>query len=222
MDEVPAGSHSTIRNDNNARIENNEINNTLNLCKADYDLLKERNGDSDFKTLAGFNVFNTLLVKLDFGCSSFRSIYDANRVIGQNIQENHIATRLETSRFYDVCYTMINSSMTNGAAYMNIETCLHGPFTKYYYYSGPYSRNKGWMKLKTVRAALLTFPTPRVLKKSTRDVKSYVSYKHLGPQNIFYSYVSDGHDNSHTKRYPQFDSLVYSYTNDKVFLTEES
>lgn len=221
-DNFPFSVNSNLRDNNYERMKKGEMSNTLNLLKSEYESLKETNGNTDFKTISGFTVLNNQLIKLDHQCASFRSMYDGNNIVGSLITNTHISVATPTWKFFDVCYSMNNSSMTNGSAYMHMKACFTGPMNKYYYYSGPYSKNKSWNIESATRIAMSTFPTPRILKKSTREVNSFITYKHLGPQNIYYSFMMINKSNPTPRYHRNNENMSYSITNDKMFINDET
>jgi len=195
-----------------------EIAHTHNLTKLDFEALKENNDDCHLVSSYGYTIQSIQNVTIQDGMSSFRLLFDSTYTLGNKIELSSIDSFKKAQRYYDVSYSLNNRSLTNGAAYMPMNLCFRGPLNRYVYYSSPYTRSQSWVTSDTVKIAMLTFPTPRLLKKSTRDPKSFLCYKHLGPQNKYYSFIPQ--DNNHSWSRGNHD--VYSTTSDNIFPKDET
>lgn len=198
-----------------SQMEDDNIIHTRNLTKVDLESIKDVNGGCDFTTVVGYNVNSIQNIVLDRGLSSFRSMYDTNYTLGKELGNKHIASVKPHSRIYDISYSMNNRSLTNGSAYMPMDLCFRGPLNRYVYYSSPYN-SKEWVKDTLTKVTMLSFPTPRMLKKSTREINSYMSYKYVGPQNTFYTFISHG-KLTHGNRYIKNDATIFSIASDNIF-----
>jgi hypothetical protein len=101
-----------------------------------------------------------------------------------------------------------------------MESALYGALKTYSYYNSPYQKSNEWVRSDTLAASLLTFPTPRMLKKSTREPESFKFYKYLGPQNIFYSHTTNEKMMRNMSR-RQTDVSIHAITSDNIFPTQE-
>jgi hypothetical protein len=200
---------------------------TLKLEKIELELLKSSNhGSSDFQTFAGFNTITRQHIKLDFALNTFRVMFDGARCLGSNMGAGkHIGKYTETPRFYDICYSLENRSLTNGSAYMEMDDCFRRPLTSYSYYSTPYKVSKDYLNTRHIKTAMSSFPTPRMLKKSTRDLESFKCYAYMGPQNRYYNYLSDKKIKNQPMRNVRVrknDEKMYNITSDNLFPSEET
>lgn len=200
---------------------------TLKIQKIELELLKSSNhGSSDFQTFAGFNTITRQHMKLDFARNSFRVMFDGSRCLGSDINSDvHIGKYIESHRFYDICYSLENRSLTNGSAHMEMHDCFRRPLSSYSYYSTPYKVSKDWFSIRHIKVAMSSFPTPRMLKKSTRDLTSFKCYAYKGPQNRFYNYLSDEKIESKHAKHTQKrknDDKIYNITSDNLFPSEET
>jgi len=158
-----------------------------------FNALKVENGDHCFETYFGKIINSTAMIKPIAESRSFKMQYDDNRVIGGDFTSiQQPASVVCGFKMYDVCYAQTNRSLTNGSAYMTLDKCLSGPLSGYSYWSSPFraiSSDKAY-KRENITASLLSFPTPRVLKKDTNKSKSFKCFEFIGPQNIFYNSLS--------------------------------
>lgn len=198
---------------------------TLRLQKTELELLKASNhGSSDFQTFAGFNTITRQHIKLDFARNSFRVMFDGSRCLGSSVGNGrHIGKFIESFRFYDICYSLENRSLTNGSAYMDMNNCFRSPLSSYSYYSTPYKVSKDYLNIRDIKVAMASFPTPRMLKKSTRDLASFKCYAYKGPQNRFYNYLNQEKLESNrikNSRVRKNDEKMYNVTSDNLFPSE--
>ena len=190
---------------------------TNGIDKITYDRLRTENGDHCFETFTETCILTKMTVRMDNHCSAFRSLFEANLTLGNNQHSvgnsyDHIGYVGQSQRFYDICYSLDNRSLTNGSAYMPMDDCFYRPMISYSYYSSPYKVGKPWLSTNHVKVAMLTIPTPRMLKKSTRDKKSFKVYKLMGPQNRFYNFLSG--DQLANGRNINNDHIMYNITSD--------
>jgi hypothetical protein len=108
---------------------------------------------------------------------------------------------------------------------MDMDDCFRRPLISYSYYSTPYKVNKDWFSMQHIKVAMASFPTPRMLKKSTRKLKSFKCYAYKGPQNRFYNYLSDEklvNTRKNSVRTRKNDDKIYNITSDNLFPSEET
>ncbi len=192
---------------------------TINMSKEDLDELIEKNGSTHFMTYARFIGNTRLNIRYELSMSSFRCLY--SHVLGGSPSQMHIANLNTSKRFYDICYAVHNRSLTNGAAYMTMDNCFHGPMYGYRYYSSPFKTSDTWGNPRNRRVTMLTFPTPRLLKNMTRKKQHFTVYKQLGPQNIFYNKVEASRLMSTSSRAQYVsnssEDALYNITSDAIF-----
>jgi hypothetical protein len=168
-------------------------------------------------TFSGFNKFMIQTVVADSQFSSFRTVYDSNVSLGLKYDNINVDIKRPRTRYYDMCYSLTNSSLKNGSAYLDMKSGLYGPLHTYSYYNSPYQKSHDWVRSDMLVASLLTFPTPRILKKSTREKESFKFFNYLGPQNNFFSHT---HMNNMIAR-KKLDIPSYAITSDNVFPKQE-
>lgn len=204
--------------------------NTCLLSKEKFDSLKQQqNGSSHFKTYTGFVDKVKALIKLDLSLQSIKALYNSNMSLGSQSGNNalHITNFKPNLKFYDINYCVNARSLTNGAAYMNMRNCFRGPLDGYSYYNRLYQIEQiHAVKKEHIKITMLTFPTPRMLKKTTRDHNSYKNYKHMGPQNRYYNFLSNSIVSSQQRTSRAVSGIsqgdkLYSITSDAIFPEEE-
>jgi hypothetical protein len=197
---------------------------TRSISKDTYDRLRTENDCPYFETFVEANSLAIFMAKMDRQGSSFRIIYDSHKCLGaSNADElshsdhGHIGFIGQGNRLYDICYSLDNRSLTNGAAYMELYKAFREPLHSYSYYSSPYKVSKDWISRSHITTAMLTFPTPRMLKKSTRKPKSYSAFKLIGPQNRFYNPMPYDTSSSKMRHTMKNDQRVYNIISDNIF-----
>lgn len=197
---------------------------TAKVSKDAYDRLRTENDCPYFETFVEANPISIFMAKMDSQGSSFRIIYDSHKCLGASLSDttshsdqSHIGHINQSNRMYDICYSLDNRSLTNGAAYMELVKAFREPLHSYSYYSSPYKVSKDWISRAHIKTAMLTFPTPRMLKKSTRKRKSYSAFKLLGPQNRFYNPMPHDASPSKMRHTMKNDQRVYNIISDAIF-----
>jgi len=191
---------------------------TNGMTKDMYDRLRNINESPYFETFAETCLHTKMTVRLDSSMGSFRSLFNTNLTLGNNQNStgnayDHVGYIGQAQRFYDICYSLDNRSLTNGSAYMPMDDCFYRPMVSYTYYSSPYKVGKSWLSQVHIKVGMLTIPTPRMLKKSTRDKKSFKVYKLMGPQNRFYNFVTS--DQLSKRNTLKQDHIAYNITSDE-------
>jgi len=202
------------------KILKNEVSHTENITKVEYERMMENIEDNTLYTFAGYNTTTPQLMIFNPEYNSFRSLYNNDLQLGKEMRIQDIEIQNISYRKYDMCYSLYNTSLKNGSAYIDLETGTYGPMRKYTYYNSPFIKSSYWCNARTVTTSLSMFPTPRILKKSTKESNSFICFKYLGPQNIFYSKLTE--DNmSQMRRQVRDTTPIYVITSDNIFPKQE-
>ena len=194
-------------------IGENNLSSTLNLTKSDLAELIEENGSCHLETFSGFNDISKYSVTCDKSMTSFRVNFE--KQLGSKYNSLvHILDSRDNTIHYDACYSINNSSLNNGSAWMPAYQLFTQPVHQWSYYNKPYATREEWFMASNVKISFARFPAPRMLKKSTRDPDIYDMYKYIGPQNRFYNGINSSTDRNQYNRYTNGDSDIRCITND--------